>query len=199
MPTLAIIGVIFFVLGYLIPAGIEIYDRTRHPRDSADSRVSPFSIRSDWFTAFSALTVGMAAFLIYEWTGGKISISDRELAAVIVLAASVSAFAAFALMKGLEGIAMALGYMWETVVAKRQRLAEEAEQEKVAIMKQARAEGLAEGLAEGRAEGLAEGRAEGRAEGLAEGRAELEDVHEENTRLKARLTEVEQNRNDDAK
>ena len=175
MPTLAIIGVIFFVLGYLIPAGIEIYDRTRHPRDSADSRVSPFSIRSDWFTAFSALTVGMAAFLIYEWTGGKISTSDRELATVIVLAASVSAFAAFALMKGLEGIAMALGYMWETVVAKRRRLAEEAEQEKVAIMKQARAEGLAEG------------------------RAALEDAHEENARLKARIAELEQNRNGDSK
>ncbi len=57
MTTLAIVGVIFFVLGYLIPACIEIYDRTRHPRDSADSRVSPFSIRSDWFTAFSALAV----------------------------------------------------------------------------------------------------------------------------------------------
>lgn len=106
--------------------------------------------------------------MIYEWTGGKISLSDRELATVIVLAASVSAFAAFALMKGLEGIAMALGYMWETVVAKRRRLAEEAEQEKAAIRKQARDEGLAKGRAE---------------------------MQEENARLKARIAELEQNRN----
>ena len=70
---------------------------------------------------------------------------------------------------------MALGYMWETVVAKRRRLAEEAEQEKAAIMKQARAEGLAEGRAKVRAE-----------------------AEEENARLKARIAELEQNRNADA-
>ena len=44
--------------------------------------------------------------------------------------------------------------------------------EKEAVMKKARAEGLAEGLAEGRAEGIAEGIAEGKAEGRAEGIAE---------------------------
>ena len=74
---------------------------------------------------------------------------------------------------------MALGYMWETVVAKRRRLAEEAEQEKVAIMKRARAEGLAEGLAEGHAKGRSE-------------------AEEETARLKARIAELEQNRNGDA-
>ncbi len=71
---------------------------------------------------------------------------------------------------------MALGYMWETVAAKRRRLAEEAEQEKAAIMKQARAEGLAEGRAKGRAE-----------------------AEEETARLKARIAELERQRNADAK
>ena len=69
---------------------------------------------------------------------------------------------------------MALGYMWETVVAKRRRLAEEAEQEKVAIMKRARAEGLAEGHAKGRSE-----------------------AEEETARLKARIAELERQRNGD--
>ena len=72
---------------------------------------------------------------------------------------------------------MALGYMWETVVAKRRRLAEEAEQEKAAIREQARAEGLHEGRAQGR--------------------AELEGVQEENARLKARIADLERQRNVD--
>ena len=66
---------------------------------------------------------------------------------------------------------MALGYMWETVVAKR-RLAEEAEQEKAAIREQARDDGLAEGRADGRAE-----------------------AEKENARLKARIAELERQRN----
>ena len=69
---------------------------------------------------------------------------------------------------------MALGYMWDNTVVARRRLAEE---EKAAIMKQARAEGLAEGHAKGR--------------------AELEDAHEENARLKARIAELERQRNGD--
>lgn len=73
---------------------------------------------------------------------------------------------------------MALGYMWETVVAKR-RLAEEAEQEKAAIREQARDEGLAKGRAEERAEGRAE-------------------MQAENARLKARIADLERQRNDDA-
>ena len=68
---------------------------------------------------------------------------------------------------------MALGYMWETVVAKRRRLAEEAEQEKAAIREQARDEGLAEGRAEGRSE-----------------------AEKENARLKARIAELERQRDD---
>ena len=78
---------------------------------------------------------------------------------------------------------MALGYMWETVVAKRRRLAEEAEQEKAAIRKQASDEGLAKGRAEGRAEGQAAGRAE---------------MQEENARLKAPISDLERLRNGDA-
>ena len=188
MPTLAIIGVILFVVGYLIPAAIEIYEKTQ-AKEALDDRVSLFSIRADWFTAFSALAVGMSGFLIYIWTGGTIALSllDRELATIVVLAGSASAFLSFVIMKWLEGVLMVLGYMWETVVAKRRRLAEEAEQEKAAIRKQARDEGLAEGRVEGRAEG--------RAKGLAEGRAEMQN---ENARLKARLTELEQNRNGNA-
>ena len=61
---------------------------------------------------------------------------------------------------------MALGYMWDnTVVARRKRIAAKA-----------KAEGYAEGLAEGRAEGLAE-------------------IQAENARLKARLAELERQRN----
>ena len=61
---------------------------------------------------------------------------------------------------------MALGYMWDnTVVARRRRLAEEER-------------------AEIREKALKEGRAEGRAE-----------MQKENARLKARIAELEQNRN----
>ena len=57
MPTLAIIGIILFVVGYLIPAAIEIYEKTQ-AKEALDDRVSLFSIRADWFTAFSALAIG---------------------------------------------------------------------------------------------------------------------------------------------
>lgn len=168
MSTLATIGVLLFILGYLIPAGVEFYERMQYSNDEDENRVSPFSIRSGWFTAFSAVTVGLSGFLIYRWTGGKIQLPDRELAAVVVLAGSTSAFLSFVIMKWFEGVVMALGYMWEnTVVARRKRIAAQAK---------------------------AEGRAEGLAEGLAEGRAEME---EENARLKARIAELERNRNGD--
>ena len=173
MPTLAIIGIILFVVGYLIPAAIEIYEKTQ-AKEALDDRVSLFSIRADWFTAFSALAVGMSGFLIYIWTGGKIALSlpDRDLATIVVLAGSASAFLSFVIMKWLEGILMVLGYMWDnTVVARRRRLAEEER-------------------AEIREKALEEGRTEGR--------AELEDAREENARLKARIAELEQNRNGDA-
>ena len=178
MPTLAIIGITLFVVGYLIPAAIEIYEKTQ-AKDALDDRVSLFSIRADWFTAFSALAVGMSGFLIYIWTGGTIALSlpDRELAAIVVLAGSASAFLSFVIMKWLEGILMVLGYMWDnTVVARRKRIAAKA-----------KAEGYAAGRAEGREEWQAKGRAEGRAE-----------MQEENARLKARIAELEQNRNGDA-
>ena len=68
---------------------------------------------------------------------------------------------------------MVLGYMWDnTVVARRKRIAAKAK-------------------AEGRAEGRAEGLAEGRAEGLAE-------IQAENACLKARIAELERQRNADA-
>ena len=61
---------------------------------------------------------------------------------------------------------MVLGYMWDnTVVARRKRIAAKAK---------------------------AEGYAAGREEGQAEGRSEMQ---EENARLKARIAELEQNRN----
>ncbi len=170
MSTLAIIGIILFVVGYLIPAAIEIYEKTQ-AKEALDDRVSLFSIRADWFTAFSALAVGMSGFLIYIWTGGKIALAlpDRDLATIVVLAGSASAFLSFVIMKWLEGILMVLGYMWDnTVVARRRRLAEEER-------------------AEIREKALEEGRAEGRIE-----------AEEENARLKARIAELEQNRNGDA-
>ena len=71
---------------------------------------------------------------------------------------------------------MALGYMWDnTVVARRRRLAEE---ERTEIREKALEEG--------------------RAEGQAEVRAELEDGQAENARLKARIAELERQRNADA-
>lgn len=164
MPTLAIIGVILFVVGYLIPAAIEIYEKTQ-AKEALDDRVSLFSIRADWFTAFSALTVGMAAFLIYGWTGGKIALPslDREIATIVVLAGSASAFLSFVIMKWLEGILMVLGYMWDnTVAARRKRIAAKAKDE-----------------------GYAEGQAAGRAE-----------MQAENARLKARIAELERQRDD---
>ena len=144
---LTVIVVIAFAVGYIVPASIEFYERMRSADDADDeSRVSPFSVRSGWFTAFSALTVGMASFLIYRWSDGKIWMLDRELATAVVLAASVSVIIAFALLKWLEGVIMALGYMWDnTVKARRRRLAKEAE-----------ARGLERGRAEGRAEREAE-------------------------------------------
>ena len=68
---------------------------------------------------------------------------------------------------------MALGYMWDnTVVARRKRIAAKA-----------------------KAEGYAQGRAEGQAAGRAEGRAKMQ---EENARLKARIADLERQRNGDA-
>lgn len=139
---LIILAVIAFALGYIVPVYIEFYERMRSAQDSDASRVSPFSVRSDWFTAFSAVTVGVAAFLIYEWSDGKIQTLDRDAATAIVLAASVSAFIAFALLKWLEGVIMVLGYMWDnTVGARRRRL---AAQEKAEAIEQGRAERDAE-------------------------------------------------------
>ena len=84
------------------------------------------------------------------------------MATAVVLAASASVIIAFALLKWLEGVTMALGYMWDnTVGARRRRL---AAQEKADAIKQ----------------------------GRAEGRAERE---EEVEMLKARIAELEQNRN----
>ena len=163
---LTVLAVIAFVVGYIIPACIEFYERTRSADDEDESRVSPFSVRSGWFTAFSALTVGMASFLIYRWSDGKIWMLDRELATAVVLAASASVIIAFALLKWLEGVIMALGYMWDnTVKARRRRLAREAE-----------------------AKGLEQGLEQGRAEGRAERDAEIET-------LKARIAELERDRN----
>ena len=143
---LTVLAVVAFALGYIVPAYIEFYERMRSAEDAREGMVSPFSVRSDWFTAFSALTVGMASFLIYRWSDGKIWMLDRELATVVVLAASVSVIIAFALLKWLEGVIMALGYMWDnTVGARRRRL---AAQEKAEAIKQGRAEGRAEREAE---------------------------------------------------
>ena len=77
---LIIFAVAVFALGYIIPACIEFYERMRRVPGAGEGLVSPFSVRSTWFTAFSALTVGMASFLIYEWSDGKIQLPDRELA-----------------------------------------------------------------------------------------------------------------------
>ncbi|MDE2687284.1 MAG: hypothetical protein OXI16_07290 [Chloroflexota bacterium] len=99
---LIVLAVIAFALGYIIPACIEFYERTRSEPGAGEGMVSPFSVRSDWFTVFSAVTVGAAAFLIYEWSDGKIQTLDRDAATAVVLAASVSAFIAFALLKWLD-------------------------------------------------------------------------------------------------
>ena len=121
---LIVFAVVAFAVGYIIPACIEFYERMRSAPGASEGMVSPFSVRSGWFTAFSALTVGLASFLIYRWSGGKIQLTDRELATTVVLAASVSVIIAFALLKWLEGTIMALGYMWDnTVGARRRRLA----------------------------------------------------------------------------
>ena len=167
---LIVLAVIAFALGYIVPACIEFYERMQSADDADEGRVSPFSVRSGWFTAFSALTVGMASFLIYRWSDGKIWMLDRELATAVVLAASVSVFVSFALMKWLEGVIMMLGYMWDnTVGARRRRLA---------------AEEKANAIAQGIEQGFEQGRAEGRAEMEAE--VEL---------LKARIAELERDRN----
>ena len=163
---LIVFAVIAFALGYIVPVYIEFYERMRSAQDADASRVSPFSVRSDWFTAFSAVTVGVAAFLIYEWSDGKIQTLDRDAATAIVLAASVSAFIAFALLKWLEGVIMVLGYMWDnTVGARRRRLA-----------------------AEEKAEAIEQGFEQGRAKGRADRDAEIE-------MLKARIAELERDRN----
>ena len=163
---LIVLAVIAFALGYIVPACIEFYERMRSADDADEGRVSPFSVRSGWFTAFSALSVGMASFLIYRWSDGKIWMLDRELATAVVLAASVSVFVSFALMKWLEGVIMMLGYMWDnTVGARRRRLA-----------------------AEEKAEAIEQGREQGRAEERAERDAEIE-------LLKARIAELERDRN----
>ncbi|MCY3544262.1 MAG: hypothetical protein OXH22_09500 [Chloroflexi bacterium] len=99
---LIVLAVIAFALGYIIPACIEFYERTRSEPGAGEGMVSPFSVRSDWFTVFSAVTVGAAAFLIYEWSDGKIQTLDRDAATAVVLAASVSASIAFALLKWLD-------------------------------------------------------------------------------------------------
>ena len=120
------LAVIAFAVGYIVPVYIEFYERMRSAEDADEDRVSPFSVRSGWFTAFSAVTVGAASFLIYEWSDGKIWMLDKELATAVVLAASVSVFLSFALLKWLEGVIMVLGYMWDnTVGARRRRLAAE--------------------------------------------------------------------------
>ena len=68
------------------------------------------------------------------------------MATAVVLAASVSAILSFALLKWLEGMIMALGYMWDnTVGARRRRL---AAQEKAEAIEQGRAEARAEREAE---------------------------------------------------
>ena len=157
---------ILFALGYVVPACIEFYERMQSADDAAENMVSPFSVRSHWFTAFSAVTVGMASFLIYRWSSGKIQVLDRELATAVVLAASVSVIIAFAVLKWLEGVIMALGYMWDnTVGARRRRLA-----------------------AQEKAEAIEQGREQGRAEERAERDAEIE-------LLKARIAELERDRN----
>lgn len=207
---LIIFAVIAFALGYIAPACIEFYERMQSANDADGSRVSPFSVRSTWFTAFSAITVGAASFLIYEWSDGKIQSLDRELATAVVLAASVSAFVAFALLKWLEGLITVLGYMWDnTVGARRRRLAaqEEAELESHAKsiferkkrdwaieknlskgIEDSVARGIEEGIARGIEKGIARSREQGRAEGRAEREAEIE-------LLKARIAELEQERN----
>ena len=162
---LIVLAVIAFALGYIVPVYIEFYERMQRAPDADASRVSPFSVRSDWFTAFSAVTVGTAAFLIYEWSDGKIQTLDRDAATAVVLAASVSVFIAFALLKWLEGVIMVLGYMWDnTVGARRRRL-----------------------VAQEKAEAIEQGRAKGRAE-IAEKDAKI-------ALLKARIAELERDRN----
>ena len=200
---LTVIAVIAFVVGYIIPACIEFYERTRSADDD-ESRVSPFSVRSGWFTAFSALTVGAASFLIYRWSDGKIWMLDRELATAFVLAASVSVIIAFAILKWLEGVITVLGYMWDnTVVARRKRIAaqEKAEAEarakaeaetqakdkaeKESIIQEIEkslshdieesiARGIEEGIARGMERSIALSIEQGRAEGRAEREAEVE-------------------------
>lgn len=174
MTTLVVLAVIAFALGFVVPACIEFYERMRSVPGDGGGMVSPFSVRSGWFTAFSAVTVGMASFLIYRWSDGKIQELDRELATAVVLAASASVILAFTLLKWLEGVIMALGYMWDnTVGARRRRL---AAQEK------------AEAIEQGIEQGIERGREQGRAEGRAEREAEVEV-------LKARIAELERNRN----
>ena len=179
---LIIFAVIAFALGYIVPLYIEFYERMQRSKYAEDAgMVSPFSVRSDWFTAFSAVTVGMASFLIYEWSGGKIQAVDKELATSVVLAASVSVIIAFAVLKWLEGVIMALGYMWDnTVGARRRRL---AAQEKAEAIEQ----GIEEGIEQGIEQGFERGRAEGRAE-IAEKDAEI-------ALLKAHIEELERGRN----
>ena len=199
---LIVLAVIAFALGYIVPACIEFYERMRSADGADEGRVSPFSVRSGWFTAFSALTVGMASFLIYRWSDGKIWMLDRDLAAAVVLAASVSVFVSFALLKWLEGVITVLGYMWDnTVGARRRRLAaqEKAGSEDdgttLGIEKsiaQGIEESVARGIEEGITRGIEQGIARSRAQGRAEGRAEMEAEVE---LLKARIAELERDRN----
>ena len=174
MPAAAVAWIVLFALGYVVPMCIEFYEGLRRPRASVgdggsvamdEGRVSPFSVKPGAFTAFSAIAVGLSGYLIYKWTGGRIDLSDRDLATVAALAATASVFAAFVIVKWIEGVSSVLGYTWEnTVVARRKRIRAELKEE---IEAQTRAD-------------------------MEE---ELRQKDEENARLRARLAEYERERN----
>ena len=205
MPAAAVVWIVLFALGYVVPMCIEFYEGLRRPRASVgdggpvasdEGRVSPFSVKPGAFTAFSAIAVGLSGYLIYKWTGGRIDLSDRDLATVAALAATASAFAAFVIVKWIEGVSSVLGYTWEnTVVARRKRIRAEAKAEARSELEEElkqKTEELRQKSEEARQN------AEDARQNAAEAQQKAEEarmIAEENARLRARLAEYERERN----
>ena len=115
------------------------------------------------------------------------------MAVVAALAATASAFAAFVIVKWIEGVSSVLGYTWEnTVVARRKRIRAELKEE---IEAQTRAD-MEDELKQKTEE--ARQNAEEARQNAAEARQKAEEARlsaEENARLRARLAEYERERN----
>ena len=138
---------LFVLIGYLLPAAILLakWAANKGWRDveDVDNRVSLFTVRKGWRTAFSYLFIFKTAVMSLAWTLPESSANDGLIkvsqiaAGKIAIAIPVAMILAYTFLEGVGGIMVVLDFYEELKRREKRRLKAEAEEREAKIRSEA--------------------------------------------------------------